>query len=72
MTDTPQHIDDIQLSHWFSKTPGERLRQFLVNNDAMLQALKQVKKNLHPADIVENLPFNGIPADVNNSIRRTG
>jgi hypothetical protein len=32
MTDTPQHIREIQLKTWLSKTPGERLLQALKNN----------------------------------------
>ena len=43
MTDTPQHIKDLQLDLWLSKTPGERLYQFLVDNDAMYQALREFK-----------------------------
>ena len=47
MTDTPQNIKDIQLKLWLSKTPGERLYQFLIDNDAMLQALIAAKKKLN-------------------------
>jgi hypothetical protein len=46
MTDTPQHIKDLQLKLWLDKTPGERLYQFLVDNDAMLNALREVKKKM--------------------------
>jgi hypothetical protein len=35
MTDTPQHIKDLQLKIWLSKPPMERLRQFLVDNEAL-------------------------------------
>lgn len=35
MDDTPQHIKDIQLKIWLSKTPMERLRQFLIDNEAL-------------------------------------
>jgi hypothetical protein len=44
MTDTPSHIKDLQLKLWLSKTPGERLFQFLIDNDTMLQGLKNFKK----------------------------
>jgi hypothetical protein len=47
MNDTPQHIQDLQLQLWLSKTPGERLYQFLVDNDTMLQALIKTKKELN-------------------------
>jgi hypothetical protein len=37
MDDTPQHIKDLQLQIWLSKPPMERLRQFLVDNEALYQ-----------------------------------
>lgn len=43
MTDTPQHIKDLQLQGWLSKTPGERLYQFLIDNDVMYKALREYK-----------------------------
>ena len=45
MTDTPQHIKDIQLKIWLSKTPGERLRQFLIDNEALYLAWKKTKES---------------------------
>ena len=46
MTDTPQHMKDLQLKLWMQKTPGERLYQFLLDNDAMLNALRKAKKEM--------------------------
>ncbi|MCW3118828.1 MAG: hypothetical protein JWM28_2910 [Chitinophagaceae bacterium] len=43
MTDTPEHIRDLQLKLWLSKTPGERLYQFITDNDAMYKALREYK-----------------------------
>lgn len=43
MTDTPEHIKDLQLKLWLSKSPGERLYQFIMDNDAMYQALREFK-----------------------------
>jgi hypothetical protein len=37
MTDTPQHIKELQLKIWLSKSPMERLRQTLEDNGALLQ-----------------------------------
>ena len=37
MTDTPQKIKAIQLKIWLSKPPMERLRQMLVDNEALMQ-----------------------------------
>ena len=53
MTDTSQHIKDLQLKLWMQKTPGERLYQFLMDNDAMSNALRKVKKEMHipPGDL---------------------
>ncbi len=56
MTDTPQHIYDLQLKTWLAKTPGERLLQFLKDNDDMRKALKEAKEKLHLPDTVTNLP----------------
>jgi hypothetical protein len=46
MTDTPKHIKEIQLKLWLSKTPEERLLQFLTENDAWWKAIKEAKENL--------------------------
>jgi hypothetical protein len=46
MTDTPQHIKDIQLKLWLDKTPGERLYQAIMDIDAMRLALIDAKKKL--------------------------
>ena len=45
MKDTPDHIKELQLKHWLSKSPEERLLQFIKENDAWWQALKEVKEN---------------------------
>ena len=41
MTDTPEHIKALQLKIWLSKPPGERLLQFLKDNEAMYLAFKE-------------------------------
>ena len=45
MNDTPEHIKELQLKLWLSKSPEERLLQFIRENDAWLQALKDVKED---------------------------
>ena len=51
MTDTPRHIIELQLRLWMSKTPEERLYQFLSDNHEMYQALREFKiKNRLPLD----------------------
>jgi len=53
MTDTPEHIKDLQLKLWLSKSPGERLYQFIMDNDAMYQALREfkIKKGFPSGDL---------------------
>ena len=43
MTDTPQHIYDLQLKSWLAKPPMERLRQFMIDNDALYKFWAEVK-----------------------------
>lgn len=47
MTDTTPDIKALQLKLWLSKTPGERLYQFLIDNDTMLRGLIETKKKLN-------------------------
>lgn len=35
MTDTPEYIKQLQLKIWLSKSPMERLLQFLQDNEAL-------------------------------------
>ena len=44
MTDTPEHIADMQLKLWLEKPPGERLHQSIINNEDMRNALRDLKK----------------------------
>ncbi len=46
MTDTPQHVQEIQLALWLAKSPGERLMQFLTDNDALYKGILDAKKNI--------------------------
>lgn len=46
MTDTPEHVHEIQLQLWLSKSPGERLLQFLTDNDALYKGILATKKNM--------------------------
>lgn len=51
MNDTPQHIKELQLKIWLTKSPGERLYQFLVDNDAIYQGILSLKKNSEKKDL---------------------
>ncbi len=44
MKDTPDHVQEIHLQIWLSKTPGERLLQALKNNEQMFLFSKEAKK----------------------------
>ena len=57
MTDTPSYIYDQQLEIWLSKTPGERLMQFMKDNEDMRKALKEAKEKLGLPDTVTNEPL---------------
>ncbi|MEO5564877.1 MAG: hypothetical protein ABIR18_15630 [Chitinophagaceae bacterium] len=47
MTDTPDYIKELQLKLWLSKSPGERLYQFIIDNDVMLKGLIEAKRKLN-------------------------
>jgi cytidylate kinase len=44
MNDTPKHIKDLQIKIWLSNTPGERLLQFIKDNQIMFRSWKQAKE----------------------------
>jgi hypothetical protein len=37
MNDTSQNVKDLQLKIWLSKSPGERLMQFMKDNASLFQ-----------------------------------
>ena len=43
MTDTSIEIKKIQLAIWMKKSPAERLRQFLQDNEQLFLQCKKVK-----------------------------
>ncbi|OQP57632.1 hypothetical protein A3860_08350 [Niastella vici] len=46
MNDTPQHIKEIQLKIWLSKSPGERLKQFMEDNASLFQFWNAAQKKV--------------------------
>lgn len=44
MDDTPDHIKKIQLEIWLSKTPAERIRQFLNDNEMLYRFWDSAKE----------------------------
>lgn len=44
MNDTPQHIKELQLKIWLSKSPAERLKQFMEDNASLFQFWRAAKK----------------------------
>ena len=53
MTDTPEHIAEMQLKLWLEKPPGERLHQSIINIEDMRNALRDLKKR-------QGLPIDGL------------
>jgi hypothetical protein len=47
MKDTPQHIKELQLKIWLSKSPAERLKQFMEDNASLFQFWKAAQKSAH-------------------------
>jgi hypothetical protein len=43
MSDTPQHIYDLQLKLWLAKSPTERLHSLMTDNEALFKFWKEVK-----------------------------
>ena len=56
MTDTPDHIKKIQLDIWLAKSTAERLRQFLIDNDTLMQFWRMTGKNMTQPGL-PNLPM---------------
>ena len=46
MQDTPEHIKQLQLELWLSKTMSERMEQFLLDNDALFKLWKQAQQQV--------------------------
>lgn len=44
MNDTPQHIKELQLKIWLSKSPAERLKQFMEDNASLFKFWKAAQK----------------------------
>ncbi len=51
MEDTPQHIKNLQLKIWLSKSPGERLLQLLKDNEELYLFWKKGKEALSKATL---------------------
>jgi len=45
MEDTPPHVKQLQLAIWLSKSPEERLRITLEDNDALFALWEELRKN---------------------------
>jgi hypothetical protein len=54
MTDTANHIKKIQLDIWLSKSPAERLHQFLIDNDTLMQFWRNAKVQIKKPVINEH------------------
>lgn len=69
MNDTPQHIKDLQLNIWLSKSPMERLKQMMEDNTALMRFWNETRKVTNSGEqnpsIINDLPSNrkGSPTD---------
>lgn len=45
MNDTPQSIKDLQLKIWLSKSPGDRLKQFMEDNASLFMFWSMAQKS---------------------------
>jgi hypothetical protein len=62
MTDTPQHIKELQLKIWLSKPPMERLRQMMEDNDSLFRFWANTKRtDTHTTE--SNFTTDQLPAD---------
>ena len=61
MQDTPEHIKQLQLDIWLSKTISERLEQFILDNDALFKLWQQAKQQISTGNQPRNsyLPGTG-------------
>ncbi len=46
MTDTSPNIKELQLKIWLAKSPMERLRQFLIDNEVLYKFWNDSKKKI--------------------------
>jgi hypothetical protein len=46
MTDTPEHVKQLQLQIWLAKSPMERLRQMMLDNEALFTFWNNAKPNV--------------------------
>lgn len=49
MTDTSPNIKELQLKIWLAKSPMERLRQFLIDNEVLYKFWNDSKKKIEIA-----------------------
>jgi hypothetical protein len=47
MTDTPDHIKKLQHEIWMRKSPMERLKQFLLDNDDFYRVTDKIKSEIN-------------------------
>lgn len=59
MKDTPDHIKQLQLEIWLSKSISERLEQTILDNDALFKLWKQAQEQI---SLNINKGIGGIPS----------
>ncbi len=70
MTDTPQHIKDLQLKIWLSKPPMKRLEQFLIDNESLFKFWRETELKLGKEGENENVSSKQNNDSISTSVRR--
>lgn len=57
MNDTPQHIKELQLKIWLSKSPAERLKQFMEDNASLFHFWTSAKNSRYSQEKNDDLIY---------------
>ncbi|SDE47180.1 hypothetical protein SAMN04487996_105140 [Dyadobacter soli] len=57
MTDTPEHIKQLQLQIWLAKSPMDRLRQMMLDNEALFVFWNNARMDLSKTSGMDQKSF---------------
>ncbi|ENA1795382.1 hypothetical protein ABF176_002223 [Flavobacterium psychrophilum] len=67
MTDTTQDIKNLQLKIWLNKSPMERLRQLMTDNEALIKFWNEVKPSDKILEVISTEKTNDSSKNRNSS-----
>ncbi len=67
MNDTPDHIKELQRRIWMRKSPMERLKQFLLDNDDFFRFTNTLKSQIKEQEVKKKFSNDAV-APVNTLI----